>query len=169
MYNASSPRSLHQRLISSVSACGGCARDRADNRIGSSSHAGPGYRAPAAIRRAHQDQDHASPLRIIEAVVARNRCASARGTKSIGCAWRRAREKLSRSRFHVCRIPTICAGRRRSRLITALQDMGEGCVYDPVAWSRPRALSATSPLQRLLFWCGGCSALAIVTNGSIVF
>ncbi|MGB9351793.1 MAG: UDP-glucose/GDP-mannose dehydrogenase family protein [Pseudolabrys sp.] len=144
-----------------------------DNRIGSKFlHAGPGYGGScfpkdtvALIKTA---QDHASPLRIVEAVAAvndaRKRAMARKVSAALGGELRGKTVAILGLTFKpntddMREAPSI-------PLITALQDMGAKVrVYDPVGMEQAKSLIGNITFCNDSYSCAeGASALVIVTE-----
>jgi UDPglucose 6-dehydrogenase len=144
-----------------------------DNRIGSKFlHAGPGYGGScfpkdtvALIKTA---QDHASPLRIVEAVAAvndaRKRAMARKVAAALGGELRGKTVAILGLTFK----PNTDDMREAPSvpLITALQDMGAKVrVYDPVGMEQAKSLIGNITFCNDSYSCAeGASALVIVTE-----
>ncbi|HEV8463997.1 MAG TPA: UDP-glucose/GDP-mannose dehydrogenase family protein [Pseudolabrys sp.] len=144
-----------------------------DNRIGSKFlHAGPGYGGScfpkdtvALIKTA---QDHASPLRIVEAVAAvndaRKRAMARKVAAALGGELRGKTVAILGLTFK----PNTDDMREAPSvpLITALQDMGAKVrVYDPVGMEQAKSLIGNAAFCKDAYSCAeSASALVIVTE-----
>src|SRR4026208_511161 len=144
-----------------------------DNRIGSKClHAGPGYGGSCflqgTVALTHTTQDHASPLRIVEAVAAvndaRKRAMARKGSAALNGDVRGKTVAVLGLTFKpntddMREAPSI-------PLITALQDMGAKVrAYDPVGMEQAKSVIGNVTFCDDAYSCAkGAAALVIVTE-----
>ena len=145
-----------------------------DNRIGGKFlHAGPGFGgscfpkdATALLKTA---QDHGVPLRIVETVSAVNDQRKRAMARKVGSGARRLdpRQDHRGARAHLQAQHRRYAGiRQRSRLITALQDLGAGIrAYDPAGMEQAKpSLPAVTYCDSAYAAADGADAVVIATE-----